>query len=57
MSQRTKSTQPRLPHTSRRHGRVPLASLKQPHTGVPHERVPIEPKQSPIRKRPLFEGS
>ncbi|KHF98228.1 hypothetical protein F383_37587 [Gossypium arboreum] len=38
MGQRTKSTWPRLPHTSRPHGCVPLASLghglKQSHTGM-----------------------
>ncbi|KHF98946.1 Error-prone DNA polymerase [Gossypium arboreum] len=38
MGQHTKSTQPRLPHTGRPHGRVPLASLdhglKQSHKGV-----------------------
>ncbi|KHG20056.1 hypothetical protein F383_25564 [Gossypium arboreum] len=38
IGQRMKSTQPGLPHTSRLHGRVPLASLdhdlKQSHTGA-----------------------
>ncbi|KHG21142.1 hypothetical protein F383_27757 [Gossypium arboreum] len=38
MGQRTKSTRPGLPHTSRSHGRVSLASLdhglKQSYTGV-----------------------
>ncbi|KHG17278.1 Error-prone DNA polymerase [Gossypium arboreum] len=58
MGQCTKSTRPRLPHTSRPHGCVPLASLnhclKQSHIGVLHGRVPAEPKFSPIQKRPNF---
>ncbi|KHG13496.1 Alanine racemase [Gossypium arboreum] len=61
MGQHTKLTRPGLPHTSRPHGRVPLASLdhglKQSYTGVSYRRVPAKPKFSLIWKKANFEGS
>ncbi|KHF97290.1 Retinoblastoma-related 2 [Gossypium arboreum] len=50
MGQRTKSTQPGLPHTGKLHGHVNLAESK--HNA--HGHVPAKPKFSPIQKKPIL---